>query len=115
RRTRVKLALIPKISGMNLVIELSHPKYKSAIYSKLGLVDKSAATSNSKQIEILIIDGRKLYIVQLPHHSTILRYLENDQNRKNMENRAKAKGLFLIYDPNFRGLSIAADGKKAIT
>lgn len=66
RRTRVKLALIPKISGMNLVIELSHPKYKSAIYSKLGLVDKSAATSNSKQIEILIIDGRKLYIVQLP-------------------------------------------------
>jgi len=48
-------------------------------------------------------------------HSTILRYLENDQNRKNMKNRAKAKGLFLIYDPNFRGLSIAADGKKAIT
>jgi hypothetical protein len=38
---------------MNLVIELPHPKYGSAIYSKPGLVVKSAATSHNKQIEIL--------------------------------------------------------------
>lgn len=41
---------------MNLVIELLHPKYGNIIYSKPGLVVKSAATSHSKQIKILTIE-----------------------------------------------------------
>lgn len=34
----------PKIPGMNLVIELLHLKYRSAIYSKPGFVVKSTTT-----------------------------------------------------------------------
>ena len=102
---------------MNLVIKLPHPKYGSAIYSKTGLVVKSAATSHSKQTEILTIEvgnctitsvykpptidnyDTKIVLGDFNSHSTTWGYLENDQNGENVENWAEAEGLSLIHDP----------------
>jgi hypothetical protein len=112
---------------MNLVIELPHSKYGSAIYTKPGLVVESAAYSHSNQIEILSIEVRnctitsvykppntafafekptnfdncdtKIIVGDFNSHNVTWGYQKTDQNGENVESWAEAEGLSLVHDP----------------
>lgn len=62
---RDEASVTPKIPGMNLVIELPHPQYGSAIYTKPELVVESASYSHNNQIEILTIVVRNCTITSV--------------------------------------------------
>jgi len=73
----------PKIPGMNLVIELPHSKYGSAIYPKPGLMVKSAATRHNNQIEILnvnVVNCTITSVYKLPNTDFIFEKLNNFNN-----------------------------------
>lgn len=46
----------PKIPGMILIVEIPNKQYGSAIFSKPGLIIKSAEHSNTGNIEIITIE-----------------------------------------------------------
>ncbi|KAL4098793.1 hypothetical protein QTP88_023329 [Uroleucon formosanum] len=124
---RDEASVRPKIPGMNLVIELPHPQYGSAIYTKPELVVESASYSHNNQIEILTIEVRnctitsvykppkiafdfvkpdnfdncdtKIVLGDFNSHSVMWGYQETDQNGENVETWAEAESLFLVHDP----------------
>jgi len=124
---RNEASMRPKILGMNLVIELPHSQYESAIYTKPELVIESASYSHSSQIEILTIKVRnctitsvykppniafafekpdnfdncntKIVLGDFNNHNVTWGYQETDQNGANVESLAEAEGLSLVHGP----------------
>jgi len=77
----------PKITGMKLIIELTHSKYGSTIYTKPELVVENASYSHSSQIEILTIEVRNCTITSVYKPLNIAFAFEKPDNFDNCDTK----------------------------